>query len=93
MLKGVTRKRLLEFVLVIFPCYMAMQVALSRRVHKVLACTACEKGGNGCGLVGVSEWDLVRCAPSGHYRRVRWEGLCLSGALDLICIKHHFRRG
>ena len=35
MLKGVARKRLLVFVLVIFPCcYMAMQVALSRKVHQ-----------------------------------------------------------
>ena len=42
---------------------------------------------------GVSEWDLVRCASSGHYRRVRWGGLCLGGALNFVCTKHHFRRG
>ena len=78
MLKGVARKRLLEFVLVTFLYYMAMQVARSRRAHQSTGWHCVQ-----CGLVEVSERDLVRCASSGHYRRVRWGRSLLEWSLEL----------
>ena len=87
MLKGVARQRLLEFVSVIFPCYMAMQVALSRRVRQSTAWYCVARRGvtdaTWSGLASEIWFDvhcraiIVGCVGEGGNLR-------LSGALDFI---------
>ena len=69
MSKGVARKRLLEFVLVIFPWYGCASSPVTEGAPTYWPALRARRE------VGVSERHLVRCASSGHCRRVRWGGV------------------
>ena len=74
-----TRQPMVEFYLLTFPCF-----PLRKKGHKSYF-----------GKNRTHDFRTSRCAAYllDHSGDERWKGLCLSGALDFMCIKHHFRRG